>query len=353
MKFTAVLFAVFASIAASNVNLGITASANQGVQASVQIGQAAQAGEADKLQDGAIVVLRNQTNNQPMNLRGGKNGLKINGSPNNAAIDNDQRLTVRRKPGTNIVQLVANGKTVSIKGKGFNGEWLETYNVVGYFDPHQSFYVDTLPNGNLVFSPVKHPGMAINLKYGGTKESYAPYMLWDKNGIENDLDRQFKVDVVGQAPIVQPPSKTKVDLSVCNSAGYGCTRPGYAGVDSWGFHDSSSWNGNYKHNCTAYASWHASQMGASHPGINLGNAKTWGWNAASRGIPVVSYPVVNSVAVRNLGIYGHVAVVEAIDGDFLWISEDNWSDQNGGWTSRRRVHKSYFQQFILFGNVRG
>jgi surface antigen len=144
---------------------------------------------------------------------------------------------------------------------------------------------------------------------------------------------------------------SSVSLASCYSVGYDCTRNGYNGVDSWSFHLSSSWRGNFKHNCTAYASWQATQLGASHPGVNLGNANTWAINAASRGIPVTSNPVVGSIAVREIGTYGHVAVVEAIDGDSIWISEDNYDENNGGWTSVRKVNKSYFQKYILFGRL--
>jgi surface antigen len=157
--------------------------------------------------------------------------------------------------------------------------------------------------------------------------------------------------------VIEPINQTtnnqiaQVALNACSSAGYGCTRPGYNGVDSWGYHNSSSWNGNFKHNCTAYAAWQATQLGASHPGINLGNAKTWAVNASSSGIPVTTNPVVGSVAVREIGTYGHVAVVESVEGDYLWVSEDNWDGNNGGWTSVRKVHNSYFQKYILFGRL--
>jgi hypothetical protein len=199
MKFDAILFACFAAIATSSFNIGLQASSDGTFQPSFSIGQSANANEGGKMNEGAIVVIRNQTLNQPLNLRQTSNGTKINGSPSHLPIDSDQQITIRRKSGTNIVQFEINGKVVSVKGKGINGEWLEVWDKIGYFDPLQSFYYDTLPNGNLIFSSVKFPGMSINLKFGGTKETYAPYMLWDKKDINSDTDRQFKVDVVGKA----------------------------------------------------------------------------------------------------------------------------------------------------------
>jgi hypothetical protein len=150
------------------------------------------ANQSDQLVNGQFFVFLNQTLNQPMNVRGGANGTKINGSPATIDFDKEMITKVGIKPNSNIIQIEANGKVVSVKENSVSGSLLETYNKVGYFDPYQSFYHDTLPNGNIILTSVKYPHLAINLKYGGKNEQFAPYMLWDKNGIEKDTDLQFK-----------------------------------------------------------------------------------------------------------------------------------------------------------------
>jgi murein DD-endopeptidase MepM/ murein hydrolase activator NlpD len=152
------------------------------------------------LQQGSVVVLRNTTLGQPLNLRQIANGGKINGSPANAPLDADQKLSIRRKPGTNIIQIYVGNKVVSVKDNPVSGSMLEVWDKVGDFSPYQSFFVDTLPNGNIVLVPVINTKVVVNLKYGGTKEPYAPYMLWERSNQNNDTDMQFKVEVLDIKP---------------------------------------------------------------------------------------------------------------------------------------------------------
>jgi surface antigen len=77
--------------------------------------------------------------------------------------------------------------------------------------------------------------------------------------------------------------------------------------------------------CTSYSAWKRTAIGRSVP-RNLGNANTWGTRAANQGYTVSSIPIVGSVMVfPYLGGYGHVAIVEAVNGDgTVAISEYNW-----------------------------
>ncbi len=77
--------------------------------------------------------------------------------------------------------------------------------------------------------------------------------------------------------------------------------------------------------CTAWA-W------ANRPDLpgNLGNARYWGANAARAGFPVDNTPQVGSIAVYQPGSYGayypfgHVAVVTAVQGNRVQISEASY-----------------------------
>lgn len=77
-------------------------------------------------------------------------------------------------------------------------------------------------------------------------------------------------------------------------------------------------------NCTWYVSNRRAEIGRPVPS-NLGNAGSWGYNAAAAGIPVNNVPEPGAVMVENVYPLGHVSVVERInpDGSIL-ISEMNY-----------------------------
>jgi hypothetical protein len=154
--------------------------------------------QVDKLRTGAVVVLRNADLIQAVNIRNLPNGSKVNGSPANAPVDDEMILVVVQKPNSNIYQFFnrKNGKVLSVSTKGQVGDWAEVWNRVPGFNPYQSFYIDTLPNGNMVLSPVAFPSLALNLPEGGRSTTYQHYTLWSKEDIGNGLNRQFRVDVL-------------------------------------------------------------------------------------------------------------------------------------------------------------
>lgn len=92
-------------------------------------------------------------------------------------------------------------------------------------------------------------------------------------------------------------------------------------VDPWGM---------YNRECVSYTAWKVHQTFGYMPYWGgVGNANQWPGNAARAGIPTGSTPRVNSVAVWNVGYYGHVMWVEAVNSDgSIWISQYNY-DFNG------------------------
>lgn len=76
--------------------------------------------------------------------------------------------------------------------------------------------------------------------------------------------------------------------------------------------------------CVSWAGWRWHQMGG--PFINWGNANTWDNYARSAGYTVNSTPGVGAVAQTDAGPFGHVAVVEAIQGGNVVVSEMNYDD---------------------------
>jgi hypothetical protein len=152
----------------------------------------------DKLRTGAVIVLRNADLNQSVNVRNLTNGSVINGAPASTPVDDEMILVAVNKPGTNIYQFFnrKNGKVLSVSTKGQVGDWAEVWNRVPGFNPYQSFYIDTLANGNIVLCPVAFPSLVLNLPEGGRSTTYQRYTLWSKEDLLNGLNRQFRVDVL-------------------------------------------------------------------------------------------------------------------------------------------------------------
>jgi hypothetical protein len=55
-----------------------------------------------------------------------------------------------------------------------------------------------------------------------------------------------------------------------------------------------------------------------------GNARSWYYHAAASGWPVGTTPAVGAIAWTSAGWYGHVALVEAVQGNQVLISEMNY-----------------------------
>jgi surface antigen len=91
-------------------------------------------------------------------------------------------------------------------------------------------------------------------------------------------------------------------------------------IDSWGM---------YNRECVSYTAWKVYQTYGYMPYWGgRGNANQWPGDARSAGIDTGSTPRADSVAIWNVGAYGHAMWVEAVNSDgSLWVSQYNYDYQ--------------------------
>ena len=79
-------------------------------------------------------------------------------------------------------------------------------------------------------------------------------------------------------------------------------------------------------NCTAYAWGRAYEILGTKPNLSTGNANQfWGYNLSRNNYSYGTTPKVGAIICWNGSACGHVAVVEAISGNKVTISESAWS----------------------------
>jgi peptidoglycan DL-endopeptidase CwlO len=90
-------------------------------------------------------------------------------------------------------------------------------------------------------------------------------------------------------------------------------------LDSWGM---------YNRECVSYTAWKVYQTFGYMPywGGN-GNANQWPGDAQRAGIPIGSTPKAHSVAIWNVGAFGHAMWVEAVSGNTIYVSQYNYDYQ--------------------------
>lgn len=97
-------------------------------------------------------------------------------------------------------------------------------------------------------------------------------------------------------------------------------------VDPWGL---------YTRECVSYTAWKVHSTGRYVPHFaGQGHAYQWPATTARHGIPNGKTPKAGSVAVWNVGYYGHVMYVEAVHGD----GSITVSDYNLGWDGLYRYY---------------
>ncbi|HSX15714.1 MAG TPA: CHAP domain-containing protein [Candidatus Saccharimonadales bacterium] len=98
-------------------------------------------------------------------------------------------------------------------------------------------------------------------------------------------------------------------------------------VDSWGM---------YNRECVSYTAWKVYETYGYMPYWGgQGNANQWPGDAVRAGIPTGSTPRAQSVAIWNVGAFGHAMWVEAVNSDgSLWISQYNY-DVTGHYSEMR------------------
>lgn len=109
-------------------------------------------------------------------------------------------------------------------------------------------------------------------------------------------------------------------------------------VDNWGM---------YNRECVSYTAWKVYQTYGYMPYWGgSGNANQWPGDAAAAGIPTGSTPKVHSVAIWNVGPYGHAMWVEAVNGNTIYVSQYNYDLQ--GHYSEMSINGSGLT-YIYFG----
>ncbi len=89
-------------------------------------------------------------------------------------------------------------------------------------------------------------------------------------------------------------------------------------IDRWGM---------YNRECVSYTAWKVYETYGYMPYWGgSGNANQWPGDARAAGIPTGSTPKADSVAIWNVGAFGHAMWVEAVNSDgSLWVSQYNYS----------------------------
>lgn len=87
-------------------------------------------------------------------------------------------------------------------------------------------------------------------------------------------------------------------------------------LDSWGM---------YNRECVSYTAWKVYQTFGYMPYWGgSGNANQWPGDAARAGIATGSTPRVHSVAIWNVGAFGHAMWVEGVSGNTIYVSQFNY-----------------------------
>lgn len=162
------------------------------------------------------------------------------------------------------------------------------------------------------------------------------------NGIPEDLQETYLTQIPDTLPAVARSSifNPRLSAPTTNDAYYFSYNPFY--LFGYGMP-----------NCTAYAWGRAYEILGSKPDLSLGNANQWwGYNAGKYASGKT--PRVGSVVCWRSpagGGYGHVAVVEEVNGDTLTISESSWG---GSFFRTRKINKNNmgagFQGYIYLGD---
>ncbi len=116
-----------------------------------------------------------------------------------------------------------------------------------------------------------------------------------------------------------------------------CPKQKDAYADRWGM---------YICECVSYTAWKVYQTYGYMPYWGgRGNANRWPANARAAGYTVTSVPKPGAVGISMSGPYGHAVWVEYVSGDYVHVSQYNWTR---GEYSEMTVHKGMFQ-YIYFG----
>ena len=231
-----------------------------------------------------------------------------------------------------ITELISGGKAIAVY-KAQAGDTASSVATAHGLTPDTIKWANGLASDaieagrDLLIPPVD--GVVYTLKAGDTADSLAGTYKADKNRIESfnnvsveGFNPGQRIVIPGgvlpaeQVPGYQPPSVNRGNTaqSFGGNSGYR--------VNS-GIASASAGNRYAFGNCTWYAYERRAQLGRP-VGSFWGNASSWGIYARSAGFTVNNQPAAGAVLVERSGYYGHVGVVETVNGDgSIVISEMN------------------------------
>lgn len=150
--------------------------------------------------------------------------------------------------------------------------------------------------------------------------------------------------------ITLTPSAAGATTDSCSDLGIACiSDTGFAGEPIWGYPVDSTGN-----NCVAYAAFRLSRNGLADPG-SYGDATFWAGKAAAQGVPVDNQPAAGSIAQWTTQsefapMYGHVAYVERVSRNTIFLSDSNWQGGSRLW-SVSRGDAEWPENFIHFKDM--
>ncbi|MDT8914719.1 CHAP domain-containing protein [Amycolatopsis sp. PS_44_ISF1] len=106
-------------------------------------------------------------------------------------------------------------------------------------------------------------------------------------------------------------------------------------VDDWNM---------YNRECVSWNAYNIARHGKS--AANYGNAKYWDDNARQNGFRVDNNPTVGSTAQTDAGQYGHVAIVDSVNGNTVTVEDYNW-DGTGHYL-QHNINKNDFRYIHFY-----
>jgi surface antigen len=183
----------------------------------------------------------------------------------------------------------------------------------------------TVDSGTKLLIPPLN-GIVYTVSRGDTPQSIATKFNANKNKLVQFNDAEISGFKVGQRIVVPGGSKAAVRTSSSSSFSSVRTLKAVYGYNGYDY---------------GYCTWYVASVRSIPAG--LGNAATWGIRARAMGLPTGSTPRVGAAVVTSTSGAGHVAYVEAVNGDgTIWVSEMNSHGQvsmtdsspAGGWGRR-------------------
>ncbi|UOZ03714.1 CHAP domain-containing protein [Amycolatopsis sp. WQ 127309] len=107
-------------------------------------------------------------------------------------------------------------------------------------------------------------------------------------------------------------------------------------VDDWNM---------YNRECVSWNAYNIARHGKS--ANNYGDAKYWDDNARNHGFRVDNTPTAGATAQTDAGQYGHVAIVDSVNGNQVTVEDYNW-DGTGHYL-RHTVNKNDFRYIHFYG----